>query len=129
MGVFDIETAVFWQTLCENGTATPLMFFKVCLDTLVKQIMKTHGTRSFAIHALDLELINKIKQEFTDHGVKLVIECTDCNRKLQSINLKDVMEMDPNLNVRDYKLITETNGKKYEVYFELFHKSFFSRCR
>jgi len=128
MGAFDLETAMFWQALCDRGVATPLMFFKICLDTLVKQIMKTHKTTSFAIHALNMENLYKIKRDFTEHGVNLVIDSSDCDENAQSINLKEVMEMDPNLKVSDYKLITETNGKKYEVHFELFHKTLFSRC-
>lgn len=129
MGVFDTETAIFWQVLCDSGVATPLMFFKVCLDTLVKQIMRSHGTTSFAIHTLSMEKLRVIKREFIDHGVKMVIESSDCDPNAQSINLKEVMEMNPNLEVSDYKLITETRGKKYQVHFELFHKTLFDRCR
>jgi hypothetical protein len=128
MGVFDIETAMFWQFVCDTGVATPLMFFKICLDTLVKQIMKTHGTTSFAIHTLSMEKLYEIKKGFIDHGVKLVINSSDCDENAQSINLKEVMQMDPNLKVSDYKLVTETKGKKYEVHFELFHHSLFNRC-
>lgn len=123
MGVFDTGVAVFWKTMCDDDRATPLLLFRLCLDGLVKELMRMNNTNCFALHTIQAKHIERIKGEFRDHGIRLVVVSEPCDPRLYSININEVFGMDPNLPISDYKVVAETVGQKHQIHFELFHNT------
>jgi len=125
MGVFDTGAAVFWKAMCDDGRATPLMLFRMCLDGLVKEIMRINNTNCFALHTIQADHIDIIRREFHDHGIRLVVRSEPCDPRSHSINISEVFGMDPNLPISEYKIVAETVGQKHHIHFELFHNTAF----
>ena len=123
MGVFDMGAAVFWKAMCDDGRATPLLLFRMCLDGLVKELMRINNTNSFALHMIQAQHIERIKREFHDHGIRLVVRSEPCDPRSYSININEVFRMDPTLPIAEYKVVAETFGQKHQVHFELFHNT------
>lgn len=123
MGVFDTGTAVFWKRLCDDGLATPILLFRLCLDGLVKELLRMNNTNCFALHAIQIRHIERIQREFLDHGIRLVVRSEPCDPRAHSINIDEVMMMDPNLPIAEYKIVAETVGQKHQIHFELFHNT------
>ena len=123
MGVFDRGTAIFWRNLCDEGLATPIVLFRLCLDGLVKELMRMNNTNCFALHTIQARHLDIIKQNFYEYGIRLVIKSEPCNIRAHSINIGQVMRMDPNLPISEYKIVAETVGHKHVIHFELFHNT------
>lgn len=123
MGMFDRDTALMWKSLCDEGVATPLLLFRLCLDTLVKDLMRMKNTNCFALHTIESRHIDRVRDRFRAHGIRLVIVSEPCDPHAYSINIGEVMRMDPNLPISDYKVVVETVGQKHRVHFELFHNT------
>ena len=123
MGVFDTGTAVFWKTLCDDGLATPILLFRLCLDALVKELMRLNNTNCFALHSIQTRHIERIQADFRDHGIRLVVRSDPCDPKAHSININEVLRMKPDLPISDYKIVAETVGQKHQIHCEVFHNT------
>lgn len=128
MGVFDLRTAYYWKYLCDSGKATSILLFKLCLDTLVRELMRMNKSNCFAIHAVQTNQIERIQNAFWEHGIRLVLRSEACDPKAHSLNINSVMRMNPDLPIPEYKVVAETMGQRHEIHFELFHNSPFLRC-
>lgn len=123
-----MKTALFWKHLCDSGEATSILLFKLCLDSLVRELMRMNETNCFALHTVQTTHMERIKEGFWDHGIKLILNSEPCDPRAHSLNINTVLQMDPNLPISEYKIIAETVGQKHSIHFELFHNSPFFRC-